>query len=143
MPILNYTTSIDTHKTGAEISSLLAKHGASAIATFYSDGVPSGIGFAIMTEQGARDFKLPANTDGVLAKLKSSRAVPTKLKTREQAARVAWRILKDWVEAQLAIIEAGMVALDVVMLPYMVNSTGQTFGELYQARGPLAIEAAS
>lgn len=143
MPILNYTTSIDTHKTGAEISAMLARHGASAIATFYANGVASGIGFAIMTDQGSRDFRLPANAEGVLAKLRGNRSVPARLKTPEQAARVAWRILKDWVEAQLAIIEAGMVALDEVMLPYMVGPSGETFGELYRAKGPLAIEAAS
>lgn len=143
MPILNYTTSIDAHKTGMEISSILARHGASMIATMYDAGQPAGIAFKIMTPQGLLDYRLPANTSGVLAKLKQSRQVPQRSKTQEQATRVAWRILKDWVEAQLAIVEAGMVALDEVMLPYMVGDGGQTWGELYRSRGLLAIEAAS
>jgi len=31
-----------------------------------------------------------------------------KYRTREHAARVAWRICKDWIEAQLAIVDAEM-----------------------------------
>lgn len=32
---------------------------------------------------------------------------------------MGWRIINDWVEAQLAIIETDMVSLDQVFLPYM------------------------
>lgn len=47
-----------------------------------------------------------------------------------QAARVGWRILKDWIEAQLALIETGMVTIEQVFLPYVQNDKGQT---LYEA----------
>ena len=49
----------------------------------------------------------------------------------EQAERVAWRIVKDWVEAQMAILESEMVKLDEIFLPYMVNDAGQTLYEAY------------
>jgi hypothetical protein len=42
---------------------------------------------------------------------------------------VAWRITKDWVEAQLAIIESQMVTTAQVFLPYAVTSNGQTLYE--------------
>ena len=58
--------------------------------------------------------------------------IEAKLKTLEQAQRVAWRIVKDWLEAQLAIIETEMVTLDQVMLPYMQGDNGQTVYELYR-----------
>lgn len=45
--------------------------------------------------------------------------VPLRFATKQQADRVAWRIIKDWIEAQMAIVEAGIVSLDQVMLPYM------------------------
>ena len=51
---------------------------------------------------------------------------------REQAERVAWRIVKDWVEAQMAILESEMVQIDEIFLPYMVNNDGQTLFEAYR-----------
>ena len=39
---------------------------------------------------------------------------------------ITWRILKDWVEAQMALLETGMVTMDESFLPYMVSG-GQTF----------------
>lgn len=143
MPILNYTTSISAHKTGAEINAALAKHGAVAVASMYADGEPSGVAFRIETIHGVREFELPANIDGVFKALSASRAVPTRLKSREQATRVSWRILKDWIEAQIAIIESGMAQLDEVMLPYMVTPSGATVAAIYHQRGQLAIEGAS
>ena len=38
----------------------------------------------------------------------------------EQAQRVAWRILKDWIESQIALMESGMVCMEEVFLPYML-----------------------
>ena len=48
--------------------------------------------------------------------------------------RVAWRILKDWVAAQLAIVETEMVSLDEVMLPYLRSDDGRTLYELFTER---------
>jgi hypothetical protein len=42
----------------------------------------------------------------------------TKRHKREQAARIACRIIPNWEEAQLAIIETGLVDLKQVFLPY-------------------------
>ena len=52
---------------------------------------------------------------------------------REQAERVAWRIVKDWVEAQMAILESEMVQMDEIFLPYMIGSTGKTLFEAYKS----------
>ena len=46
--------------------------------------------------------------------------------TREQAERVAWRILKDWVEAQMALIDIEMARFEEVFLPYIQTNNGQT-----------------
>ena len=45
---------------------------------------------------------------------------------------MAWRILKDWVEAQMAILESEMVQMDEIFLPYMVTNEGLTTYELYK-----------
>ena len=47
----------------------------------------------------------------------------------EQARRTAWRITKDWVDAQLAIIETKMVTTAQVFLPYAVTNDGR---QVYQ-----------
>lgn len=47
-------------------------------------------------------------------------------KTVEQAKRVSWRIVKDWVEAQLAIIESGQAEMGEVFMPYAVTISGET-----------------
>ena len=61
--------------------------------------------------------------------------IPRRFVTREQAARVGWRIIKNWLEAQLALIETQMVSLAQVMLPYMqVGQTGQSLYEAWRER---------
>lgn len=143
MGILNYTTTIAADKTAAEIVLALAKHGASSVASTYENGQPTGIAFAINTQFGPREFRLPVNATGVFNALRADRTVPPRYQTKDQATRVAWRIIKDWIEAQIALIEAGQAKLDETMLPYMVQG-GQTVVEVYRAQyGRLAIEAPS
>lgn len=127
MPLLNYTTTVDVFKTIAEIQKNLVKHGAKKIVQDYDDdGNIAALSFLIETPLGIRGVRLPANADAVFDVL-------TKQKVRcdrEQAERVAWRIIKDWVEAQMAILESAMVRIDEIFLPYMVDDNGRT---LYQA----------
>ncbi len=131
MPILNYTTAISTEKTAAEIQKKLSVSKAQAVMSEYDDNaVMSAMSFRIMTPHGMILFRLPANTDGVYQSLVNSDKVPRKLKTKEQAAKVAWRILKDWVEAQLAIVDAEMADITEVFLPYAQGQDGKT---IYQA----------
>lgn len=136
MPTLNYSTNIPVSRTVGEVQALLAAHGADRIAVRYSGKQPVGISFTLT---GSRAFTLPVNVEGVHALLvrqeragefrKLRRAAGT-YSSPEHAARVAWRVLKDWTEAQLAIIEAGMATLEQVMLPYL-HVDGET--TLYQA----------
>lgn len=135
MGILNYSTSVAASKTSGEIQAKLAKHGATAVTALYEGGEPTAIGFSIETDYGVRDFRLPANTAGVYQALHRewrANQVPRRYVSEAQAQRVAWRILKDWVEAQLAIIEAGIVELDEVMLPWMVTGNGRTLAQFYR-----------
>ena len=129
MPILNYTTKVDVFKTVGEIQAQLAKHGARKIMLDYENsGKIEAVSFAIDTPDGLRGIKLPAKSDKVMAVL-------TKQKVKcdsEQAERVAWRIIKTWVDAQMAILETEMVCMEEIFLPYMVNKQGQTFFDAYQ-----------
>ena len=131
MPLLNYTTKVDVYTTIGAIQGCLVKHGARKIMQDYdSEGKPQALCFTIDTKFGVRGIKLPANVDAVNKVL-----VNQKVKCdREQAERVAWRILKDWVEAQMAILESQMVEIDEIFLPYMVSKDGSTTYELYKSK---------
>lgn len=130
---LNYTTSIDPMKSASECIARLAAHGASAIGITYVARKPTGLTFAIETVHGMRSFSLPVNTEGTckaLAAAYQAGRIAPRYTGRDQAERVAWRVIKDWLEAQLALIEAGIADMAQVMLPYL-HVDGDT--TLYQA----------
>lgn len=146
MGILNYSSTVQSVKTAGEVVAILAKHGASSVITTYADGVPTGVGFQIATDHGPRDYQLPVNVDGVEAAIKTQirkRQIPPRYAGRAQAERTAWRIVKDWIEAQLAVIEAGQAKLDEVMLPYMLMGGSSVIAAYRRNQVHNAIEAAS
>jgi hypothetical protein len=133
VPLLNYTTTIKPERTAGEIQAKLAKAGASKILTEYGrDGYPTALSFIIETQFGPRPFKLPVVAEPVYSVLRKQHAngqVPRRYVDMAQARRVAWRITKDWLDAQMALIETEMVPLEQVMLPYMTTESGQTVFE--------------
>ena len=126
MPILNYTTKVPTERTIASIQKKLAAFGATAVLIEYGpEGEESALSFRFMHEGVMLSFRLPARLDAIY-KILCETCEP-RYQSRAQAARVTWRILKDWVEAQLAIVEAEQADLVEVFLPYAQNEqTGQT-----------------
>jgi hypothetical protein len=96
----------------------------------------SHLSFRVNDKHGPIHFRLPANVQGVTAALVQQR----EYRDLEHAERVAWRILKDWVEAQMAIIEAQMAELAQVFLPYAQTSNGKTVYEMVQENGILKLE---
>lgn len=135
MAIKNYTTTVDVYKSLGEIQGALLSHGARKIMVDYDEtGQPMGIMFGIETPYGNRGFLLPANIEGV-------KYVFSKQKVRSQpgqAERTAWRNIRDWILAQMAIIEAGQVEMEEVFLPYLTDKNGRTLYQLYQS-GQLSI----
>lgn len=144
MSTLNYTTTVPVHQTLSEMQAMLAKHRAKAISTQYDDaGEPTGLTFVIATDFGDRTFALPVDVKVVHRLLvdldRGPRGLSSKARKKqgsysspEHAARVAWRVMKDWLEAQLALIQYRMVSLDQVMLPYLRGDDGQTLYEAYR-----------
>ena len=127
MAILNYTTKIDPIKSIAEIQQCLVKHGVRKIITDYDQsGLATGVTFNIELEGKPVYFALPCNWPGVLAAMQKDKKIPRSHCTPAQAQRTGWRILKDWTEAQMAIVEAGLASVTEVMLPYALLTDGQT-----------------
>lgn len=148
MPTLNYTTTVPVTRTIAEIQDSLSKHGASSIATDYVDGKPAGLAFIVPTPHGPRQFAMPVDVDAVHRLLVNQKAGrdghkrnPRVDDRREQAERVAWRVMREWLVAQLAIIEAQMASLDQVMLPYLKVDADRTLYESYKEHEQAALPA--
>jgi hypothetical protein len=131
MPLLNYWTTVAADKTAAEIIRKLAAAGATQILTDYQAGRPTGVAFALHTPAGVRQYRLPVDVAAVEKVMRAyGSGVQRRYQNRYQAERVAWRIMKDWAEAQLAIIETHMLSVDQVFLPYMLVD-GSTVYDLY------------
>ena len=126
-PLFKYTTEVPATKTAGEIQGILARHGATAVLIEFDKGEVVAISFKVKTASGELPFKLPVNADAVLGVLK--RDAPLRYQNREHAVRVAWRIAKAWLEAQMAIVETEMVKMDEVFMPYMLYGK-KTFYQL-------------
>jgi len=119
MPILNYTTTIAAEKSIGEIQKMLVARGAETIVVQYVDGRPGALFFIISTPYGKVPFRLPANIEAITRVMERQRV--RKQVPLDMAERVAWRIIKDWCKAQMAILETEMVDLEQIFLPYMVS----------------------
>ena len=129
MPIANYTTTVEAIKSVGEIQGILVAHGAKSIMMNYSDnGTIESLSFLVNTPHGNLPFNLPVDPDAVLRVMQREGLQP-RYCNRPQAVRIAWRIIKDWVRAQMALLETDMVRMEQIFLPYMVSRDNKT---LYQ-----------
>ena len=133
-PILNYTTEVPAAKSAYEIQARLAEAGALEIRIEYSpDGKVAAMAFSIMTKLGVVAYRLPANVDGVhQAIVRSKSRISARQWKREQSERIAWRILKDWIEVQLAFVKVQLADMAEVFLPYTVCADGRSAYQLFR-----------
>lgn len=130
MPIANYSTTIEATKTVNEIQKILASHGAKAILMNYDNqGIIESLSFTISTPHGEMPIRLPVDAHSVLKVLENQGLTP-RYANHAQAVRIAWRIVKDWIRAQMAILETEMVRMEQIFLPYMITKNNKT---LYEA----------
>lgn len=138
-PPRNYTTTIPVARTLGEVMALLADAGAEQIVTKYGpDRQPAGIAFALRTPDGPAGYRLEVDAGHILARMDSwyfNGHTKAGKPTKEQAQRVAWRTLQDWLEAQVELIRNGLAPLDQVMLPWrVVDGSGTTMYRALAAR---------
>lgn len=141
--IKNYTTTIDPHKTVGEIVMLLSLAGARQVGTEYSEEQkPVAITFTMsgFSTENAAYYRVFPDVDGVFAVLNDQPGLSRPSKTVEHAEKVAWRILKDWLDAQLAFIQAQKARMEQVLLPFLVTGNGKTLYELL-ANNPDAVSS--
>ena len=66
----------------------------------------TGLKWKMDTANGPLGFSLPINTDGVFEILTRSRVMKTNPAARmQQANPTAWRIIREWILAQMALVE--------------------------------------
>lgn len=124
MAFKNTYTTLSVEQIVAKIQKSLVSHHAQKIMYDYDDlGNLTGISFGIPKDGQMLGIKLPARVKECEAILKKEGLInPSK---KDHAVRVAWCNLKDWIEAQMSMIDVDMVKMEEVFLPYMImgNST--------------------
>lgn len=130
MKIANYTTEVRAEKSVMEIQAMLAKV-AKAVMVDYENGEAASISFRIdrkcpdgtMQQIG---FRLPCDWKRTLKVIHADRSIAPRFKTPDQAKRVAWRLVRDWLRAELSLIEIDQVDTEQALLPYAITPTGET-----------------
>jgi len=136
MAILNYTTIIEPEQTISEIQKILSRHGVTAMMTEYDGPQVSAVSFQIKVDGKPMGFKLPCNHRAVREVFREQGVTSVKHKDKNidnQAIRTAWRVIKAWIEAQMALVEINMVTVPQVFLPYAIMKDGRTLSEHVQS----------
>ncbi len=131
------TTSIDPGKTIAAIQNILRKYGVKQIMTDYDDdGKLGAVSFTMQVKDNLIPFKLPADHTALLEMAKRRETRYLKAGDEDHARRIAWRQILRWVEAQMALVDVGMVTADQVFMPYiMVDAKGTTLYDQLKVKG--------
>lgn len=146
MFLKNYTSSVPVSETINRIEKVLIRCGVMDITKEYAgvNGQVSALRFRI--RQGTSDhiIHLPADKERALEALwldyadgdelspdgKSLAWSPYKKKKRkdfaDQAERTAWKIIQDWVEVQMSMIQMKQADVVEVFLPYIWDTGSQT-----------------
>jgi hypothetical protein len=120
----NYTSEVPAERTISRIEQILASAGAKSIQKEYEDGQAIALIFTLPTGGQAGDvsIKLPANAAGVEAVFMADVKKPRKEtlnRVKAQALRTAWKIMQDWTEIQISLIELHQAEPAEVFLPYI------------------------
>src|SRR5207248_2297040 len=111
----------------------LQKHGVAGVMMEYEQGTGriESLAFKIDINGQPWGFRMPLRWRQAHDVLyRGSRGQERYAQTREDHAyRVAWRILRDWVSVQMALVELEIVQIQEVFLPYVIQKNGQTLFE--------------
>lgn len=135
MAIKNYTTSVPANRSIEEIQSSLVKHGATGVLYEYEQGTGriAALKFKLSIQGNDIGFSLPVNWRLFQAVLKKQQI--KRWDDEDYAYRVAWRNIRDWVLAQLALFETQMVELPQIFLPFVQSQNGKTLYEQIEKGG--------
>lgn len=126
MPIKNYTTTVPASRSIEEIQNALVKNGAVGVMYQYEKGTGriQALAFRLQFNERMVSFSLPVNWRNFQEVLKKQEV--RRWDEEDYVYRVAWRNIRDWVLAQMALYETTIVELPQVFLPFATDSKGQT-----------------
>ena len=129
MPIKNYTTIVPANRSIQEIQDALVKNGATGVLYKYEEGTGriKSLQFILPIKDIETPFSLPVNWKLFQQVLKNQKV--KRYDDEEYVYRVAWRNIRDWVIAQLALYETQIVELPQIFLPFATNKKGETLYE--------------
>lgn len=147
MFLKNYTTDVPVHRTIAEIDRVLMRCGVTGILKeFGPNETVTSITFKITGPTGPVTIRLPADEERATEALwrdyagkeisKDGKTCWDARKRKKrvdfavQGQRVAWRIVKDWVEIQLSMVELGQAEFLQVFLPYVYDGKRTFFAAM-------------
>ncbi len=135
MSLKNYTTKVPANRSVQEIQEMLQKGGATGVILEYEKGTGRIEGIAFKMEMAVANYTTPKTVVFSLpikwreaGKVMQREGNP-KAWDDEYCYRVGWRIVRNWLEQQMALIEIEMVQMQEIFLPYAVQKDGKTLYE--------------
>ena len=131
-------------RTVSRIEQALADAGASGTSKEYNEGRLVALTFSLTLPSGRPvQVRLPASEENVydaMVKHVVRMRAGTAQRLRQQAGRTAWKLMQDWVEVQLSLIQMQQADFMQVFLPYVWDGK-QTFYAALKAKnfGPLLL----
>lgn len=144
----NYTSNVPVSQTIYRIEQVLIKCGVTGISKEYGpDGTVSAVSFRIQDKGKDFNVRLPANKEAAQTALwvdyaagdemnesgtalKWSKKRLKKSDFKEQAERTAWKIIQDWVEVQMSMIQMNQAESLEVFMPYIWDGEQTVFSRL-------------
>jgi hypothetical protein len=129
MPIKNYTTRVPAKQSIEEIQTALVKHGATGVLYKYGQGTGRIEALQFLLPIKGKDvaFSLPVHWRKFQRVLELQQV--SRYDDEEYVYRVAWRDIRDWVMAQLALYETEIVEMPQIFPPFATDAKGQTLYE--------------
>lgn len=124
-------TRVGYEQTVQEIQKHLIRAGAKKIIFDYDEAsIPCNITFSYPIEKSNLLFSLPIRFNGI-NKILDNQKTPRHTGDM-QAINTGWRIMKEWIISQLALVESEMAELPEVFLPYSITKSGETLYEVFK-----------
>lgn len=141
MALKNYTTKVSALRSISEIQEMLQKHGAIGVLTEFEQGTGKieAISFRIKIGDQNCFFRLPMQWREAQKAMKDEGN--RRANDDDYCYRVAWRITRDWVDVQMALIDLRTAELQQIFLPYAVTSNGETIFESFRDNPKYLLES--
>ena len=117
MNLKNYTSTVPPERTAGRIEDRLRLFGATSISKEYAGVKIIALTFRLVVDSRPFNVRLPIDVQAAKRVLQENRRryAPN---IEQQAERTAWRLMQDWIEVQLALIQLRQAEPLEVFLSY-------------------------